>query len=82
MKAMTGETTARPSRRDEGGAFPAEAGKRKSSRVGLAGAAKRGGRWKNLLTLPSWQGGGSREKRAERRGDNHQREAGQAAACP
>jgi hypothetical protein len=49
MKAMMGEAALLQSRRGEGGAFPVEAGKRKS-RLGAAGA-RSGVMWRYLLTL-------------------------------
>jgi len=74
-KAMMGEAAQLQSRRDEGGAFPVEAEKRKS-RVDDAADARSGVMRRYLLTLLSKQG-----MRVGQRGDSHPREAARLVAC-
>ena len=75
MRAMRGEAAQLQSRRDEGGEFPVEAGKRKS-RVDEAADARSGVMRRYLLTLRS-----NRGMRAVQRGDSHPREAARLVAC-
>jgi len=70
MKAMTGEAALLQSRRDEGGAFPVEAEKRKS-RVDAGGVMRR-----YLLTLRSKRG-----MQAGQRVDSHPREMARSVVC-
>ncbi len=74
-KVMTGEAALLQSRRDEGGAFPVEAEKRKS-RADDAADARSGVMRRYLLTLLSKRG-----MRVEQRGDSHPREGARLVAC-
>ena len=70
-KAMTGEAALLQSRRDEGGAFPVEAEKRKL-RADAGGVMRR-----YLLTLGSKRG----MQAAEQRVDSHPRETARSVVC-